>query len=359
MDSSQNIYVAGHVKIDIDGQTVTGGSDYMLMKFNHSGVKQWTKLKGTSSYDQAYGLTIDSSDNLYTFGGYDGANNTNSDMSVVKHDSDGNFQWVKTLDNSSISFDGGNYVAIDSSGNIFTGAGDTVGKINSSGEMQWQVSQSNGECIVLDSSGNVYVSEDNVTLTKYNSSGTVQWSNTLSSSGNDYVEGIAIDSSDNIFITGSTSGDLDRNTNANSNSESAGSYDAFLIKYDSSGNKQWTKQIGTSTYEKGRSVTTDTNGNIYLTGETMGSLDGNTSIGSVDVFLTKYNSSGTKQWTKQFGTTSTDRGVAVTTDNSSSVFVTGETSGGFDGYTHSGYTNCGGTCPDMFLIKYNSDGVKQ
>ncbi len=225
--------------------------------------------------------------------------------------------------------------------------------------MQWQVSQSNGEGIVLDSSGNVYVSEDNVTLTKYNSSGTVQWSNTLSSSGNDYVEGIAIDSSDNIFITGSTSGDLDGNTNANSNSESAGSYDAFLIKYDSSGNKQWTKQIGTSTYEKGRSVTTDTNGNIYLTGETMGSLDGNTSIGSVDVFLTKYNSSGTKQWTKQFGTTSTDRGVAVTTDNSSSVFVTGETSGGFDGYTHSGYTNCGGTCPDMFLIKYNSDGVKQ
>ena len=359
LDSSENIYIAGVVKVDLDGQSVAGGNDFMLIKFNHLGVKQWTKLKGTSSYDQAYGLTIDSSDNLYTFGGYDGANNTNSDMSVVKHDSDGNFQWVKTLDNSSISFDGGNYVAIDSSGNIFTGAGDTVGKFNSSGEMQWQVSQSNGEGIVLDSSGNVYVSEDNVTLTKYNSSGTVQWSNTLSSSGNDYVEGIAIDSSDNIFITGSTSGDLDGNTNANSNSESAGSYDAFLIKYDSSGNKQWTKQIGTSTYEKGRSVTTDTNGNIYLTGETMGSLDGNTSIGSVDVFLTKYNSSGTKQWTKQFGTTSTDRGVAVTTDNSSSVYVTGETSGGFDGYTHSGYTNCGGTCPDMFLIKYNSDGVKQ
>ena len=60
------------VKIDIDGQTVTGGSDYMLMKFNHSGVKQWTKLKGTSNYDQSYGLTIDSSNNLYTFGGYDG-----------------------------------------------------------------------------------------------------------------------------------------------------------------------------------------------------------------------------------------------------------------------------------------------
>ena len=75
------------------------------------------------------------------------------------------------------------------------------------------------------------------------------------------------------------------------------------------------------------------------------------------VFLIKYNSSGTKQWTKQFGTSSTDRGVAVTTDNSGSVFVTGVTSGGLEGNTHSGYTNCGGTCPDMFLIKFNSDGV--
>ena len=219
------------------------------------------------------------------------------------------------------------------------------------------VSQTDGQGIVLDSSGNIYVSEDNVTLTKYNSSGSKQWSQTLSSSGNDDVEGIAIDSSDNIFITGYTSGGLDGNTNANSNSVSAGSYDAFLIKYDSSGNKQWTKQIGTSTYEKGRSVTIDTNDNIYLTGETMGSLDGNTVIGDIDVFLIKYNSLGTKQWTKQFGTTSTDRGVAVTTDNSSSVYVTGETSGGLDGNTHSGYTNCGGTCPDMFLVRFNSDGV--
>ena len=149
------------------------------------------------------------------------------------------------------------------------------------------VSQTGGQGIVLDSSGNVYVSEDiwtgdNVTLTKYNSSGIVQWSQTLSSSGNDYVEGIAIDSSNNIFITGRTTGAFDGNTHV-------GNSDAFLIKYDSSGNKQWTIQIGTSAYENGRSVTTDTNGNIFLTGETSGSLDGNTLIGGVDAFLTKYN----------------------------------------------------------------------
>ena len=99
-----------------------------------------------------------------------------------------------------------------------------------------------------------------------------------------------------------------------------------------------------------------------MTGYTDGGLDGNTNSGSdciqppcSDIFLVKYNSSGTKQ----FGTTSTDRRVAVTTDNSSSVYVTGETSGGLDGNTHSGYTNCGGTCPDMFLVRFNLDGVLQ
>ncbi len=113
-----------------------------------------------------------------------------------------------------------------------------------------------------------------------------------------------------------------------------------------------------STIMKELADSNNVNDNIYFTGETMGSLDGNTVIGDIDVFLIKYNSSGTKQWTKQFGTGSTDRGVSVATDNCSSVYVTGQTSGDLEG-THSGYTNCGGICPDMFLIKFNSAGVLQ
>ena len=64
----------------------------------------------------------------------------------------------------------------------------------------------------------------------------------------------------------------------------------------------WTKQLGTSSYDFGRGVTTDSSGNIYVTGKTGGGLDGNTSSGLTDIFLVKYNSSGTKQWTKQLGT---------------------------------------------------------
>ena len=53
-----------------------------------------------------------------------------------------------------------------------------------------------------------------------------------------------------------------------------------------------TKQLGTSSTDTGYGVTTDSSGNIYVTGSTEGGLDGNTSSGSSDIFLVKYNSSG-------------------------------------------------------------------
>ena len=66
-------------------------------------------------------------------------------------------------------------------------------------------------------------------------------------------------------------------------------------KENESVTKQWTKQLGTSSYDSGEGVTTDTSGNIYLTGSTEGGLDGNTNSGKDDIFLVKYNSSGIKQ----------------------------------------------------------------
>ena len=145
-------------------------------------------------------------------------------------------------------------------------------------------------------------------------------------------------------MTGSTDGGLDGNTYY-------GKSDIFLVKYNSSGTKQWTKQLGTSEYELGIDVTSDSSGNIYVTGFTRGGLDGNTSSGESDIFLIKYNSSGTKQWTKQLGTSSYDSGFGVTTDTSGNIYITGQTKGGLDGNTNSGKR-------DIFLIKFNSSGTK-
>ena len=96
----------------------------------------------------------------------------------------------------------------------------------------------------------------------------------------------------------------------------------------------------------------DSNDNIYVTGHTNGGLDGNTNTGSGDLFLVKYNSSGVKQWTKQLGTSSNERGEGVTVDSSDNIYVTGFTEGGLDGNTNSG-------AKDIFLVKYNSSGIKQ
>ncbi len=132
--------------------------------------------------------------------------------------------------------------------------------------------------------------------------------------------------------------------------------------FGQSNTKQWTKQLGTSSDDIGRGVTTDPSGNIYMTGFTKGGLDGNANSDGIecyirssckDIFLVKYNSSGTKQWTKQLGTSSMDEGTGVTTDSSGNIYVTGSTFlGGLDGNTSSGSY-------DIFLVKYNSDGIKQ
>ena len=57
----------------------------------------------------------------------------------------------------------------------------------------------------------------------------------------------------------------------------------------------WTKQLGTTESDFGLDVTTDSSGNIYVTGETKGGLDGNLNSGKSDIFLVKFNSSGIKQ----------------------------------------------------------------
>ena len=146
-------------------------------------------------------------------------------------------------------------------------------------------------------------------------------------------------------MTGGTYGGLDGNINA-------GNSDLFVVKYNSSGDKQWTKQLGTSSQDQTFGVATYSSGNVYVVGATEGGMDGNTSAGGWDLFVVKYNSSGTKQWTKQFGTSEDEFANGVATDSSGNVYVTGITQGGLDGNTNAGLR-------DVFLIKYNSDGVLQ
>ena len=163
-------------------------------------------------------------------------------------------------------------------------------------------------------SSDVSKSSDNTTST--DNTTTTSWTQQLGTTFGDYGFSVTSDSSNNVYVTGYTGGGLDGNTNS-------GSWDIFLVKFNSSGTKQWTKQLGTPLTEMGQGVTTDSSGNIYVSGHTWGGLDGTghtwgegdyegkINLGYTDVFLVKYNSSGTKQWTKQLGTSETVKSGAV------------------------------------------------
>ena len=173
------------------------------------------------------------------------------------------------------------------------------------------------------------------------------WSVTkqFGTSSPDHAYGISTDIGGNVYVTGHTNGGLDGNTNA-------GSSDLFVVKYDNGGIKQWTQQLGTYSSEFVHGIATDTSGNVYVTGYTWGGLGGNTNVGSDDLFVVKYDSEGIKQWVQQFGSSSPDHAYGISADTGGNVYVTGSTSGGLDGNTSAGSN-------DFFVVKYDSGGNKQ
>ena len=371
-DSSGNVYVTGRTLGALEG-TSSGGQDLFVVKYDSVGVKQWTKQLGSGEIEHATGIATDSSGNVYvtgnTNGALEGTSSGGGDFFVVKYDSGGIKQWTKQLGTSDADFASG--IATDSSDNVYvtgfsggnldnnTGAYYEdlfVVKYDSDGVRQWtqpfgtyEINQARG--IATDSSGNVYVTgyttgdldnntnagERDLFVIKYDSGGAKKWFKQLGTSSDDRAHGIATDSTGNVYVTGYTHGGLD-GTNA-------GDYDLFVVKYDSAGVKLWTKQLGTSTYDYAEGIATDSTGNVYVTGYTEGSLDGNTNAGSADIFVVKYDSAGVRKWTKQLGTSSLDEATGIATDSSGNVYVTGSTDGALDGNTRAGYE-------DLFVVKF-------
>ena len=182
----------------------------------------------------------------------------------------------------------------------------------------------------------------------------LQFKEQFGSSKNDIGLGVRVDSKNNVYVIGFTEGGLEGNTNI-------GKQDIFLSKFNSSGFKLWTKQFGTPLYDSANGLALDSSDNIYLTGYTQGNLYNY--VGGKDVFVVKYDASGTKQWTRQFGApsfsqksqynsssqmvSSEDEGKKVSIDSTGNIYLTGNTQGGLDGNSNSGKE-------DIFLIKYKS-----
>jgi hypothetical protein len=216
-------------------------------------------------------------------------------------------------------------------------------------------------------------------IVKYDSSGTLQWARRIGGTGSEVVRLITSDSAGNIIVTGiyasttltiyNSDGTTTFTTLAN-----AGSNDAFIVQYNSSGTPQWARQIGGSGNDGGRGIATDSNGNIVVVGNyisTTLSIYGSSAsfttlanAGSNDVFIVQYNSSGTPQWARRIGGTTDDTGHRVATDSNGNIVLVGiYASTTLTIYDTDGTTafttlaNAGDN--DGFIVQYNSSGTPQ
>lgn len=313
IDSSGNVYVTGWTQGNMDGIPNPGGGDIFLVKYNPDGSHHWTRLLGTSGVTEptpedfgSFGqnAAVDKDGNVfvtgYTVGGIDGIPGAGGkDAFLVKFNSSGAKQWTRLL--STASDDVGTSVAVDSLGNIYM-----TGWTGNPG------------------------SED-IFLAKYNPSGNPQWMEKLGTSDTDLGMGVAIDEMGGTiyaYISGGTKGNLDGKTNMN-----PGTFDIFLSAYDVTGSghtRKWTQLLGTSSDDAGLGVTAR-GGFVWITGFTTAALDGNTHAGGYDFFVAKFNSSGSKEWTTQFGTASDDMAFGIAVDNIGNSLVAGFTSGNLGG----------------------------
>ncbi len=151
-------------------------------------------------------------------------------------------------------------------------------------------------------------------------------------------------STSGIYVVGWTPGALPDQRNL-------GDSDAFVRKYDPEGNELWTRQLGTTMLDLARAVASDSSG-VYIAGWTRGTLPGQVRAGgTTDAFVRKYDPEGTELWTEQFGS-GNDEGCWALTIDAATVYVVGDTLGGWDGFESLGST-------DMFVRMYSPNGDDQ
>lgn len=311
-DAAGNIFVAGYTGLgDMDGvgpDTLAGATDLYLAKYAANGSRIWIRQLGSSGQDFAYGVATDSGGNSYVVGttdsDLDGAGSQvfggGYDAFIVKYDAAGTLVWIRQLGN--VDFEEARGVAVDGSDNVYI-TGSTTGDIDNVGTP------------VAGGAANVF-------LAKYDASGTLQWARQFGSATEEKAYGIAV-SGANVYLTGYTYGDLD-----GAGPGGSAYIDIFLASYDTSGNQQWISQVGSNVADAGFRLAVDGGGNIYVTGYTYGDLDGagtGTHAGGTDMFVARFNASGTLTRVTQIGTETNDFGSGIAVDTAGNIYLAGYT----------------------------------
>jgi uncharacterized delta-60 repeat protein len=271
-----------------------------------------------------------------------------------------NEQWVARYNSSGSNYDVAHALAVDANGNVYvTGESEGNGthhdyytiKYDASGNEKWaaryngpDIYNDTANALAVDSDENVYVtgsSDGDCATIKYDAAGNELWVARYNGPGSSYDEAYAltVDSDGNVYVTGSSDGDY------------------ATIKYDASGNELWVARYngpGNSS-DRTYALAVDSDGNVYVTGSSV-----NSRIES-EYATIKYDASGNELWVASYngpgdGTaSSSDEAHALAVDAHGNVYVTGGSYGSDTGYDYATvkYDASGN---EVWVARYNGQG---
>jgi hypothetical protein len=380
---------AASIVIDKDGNVITTGNfagtvdfnpgaevanltsagletnDAFISKLDSSGNYLWAKSFGGIGDDRGLHVATDFSGNICVTGIFEGTADFdpgvlvanlaffgNFDVFISKFDSSGNYRWGKSVGDT--ERDLGQGVSFDSSGFIY-----------SFGEFKKSVDfNPGGQGGLLTADGN----NTDMFISKFDSAGTFLWAKRIGGTGADSAAFNAFDSEGNIVVAGYFNGTVDFDPSERVETLTAiVSSEMFIAKFTPTGNYLWAKRIGGTGADRGLNIAVDSIGNIYSTGKFTGTVDFNPGgqagvfssyNNSEDVFISKYNPSGSFLWAKHIGGAGADRGLNIAVDSSGNVYSAGYFSGpsvDFNpGEEIANFTNSGGY--DIYILKLTAAG---
>ncbi len=331
----------------------------------------WVVPIGAPYTDGVTAVTHDTQDNIYVTGKFTGTfdfdpgpgvynlNHSGTGCAyILKLNSLGQFVWAKKL-NTNFS-NGASQIAIGSNGDVYVSGGFIGTTDFDPGDAVYNLTTENAF------SGNGYI-------LKLNSNGDFVW--VKKREGHHYVGSMILDTADNICMTGGFNASMDFDPGAGTHTiTSAGYYDMFVLKLSPDGEFLWAKTIGAGLVydETGKDIQSDTNNNLYITGDYAKTVDFDpgenvhnmtssdvTSFGGQypDPYLLKLDSDGNYVWSKSFGGTDYDRSMALAIDAAGEITVMGEMSGTVnfnpDGNAFE-LTSTGGR--DSYICKFDNSG---
>ncbi|MBL1281319.1 MAG: SBBP repeat-containing protein [Fluviicola sp.] len=369
-NSSGAIYTTGLFIWNTDFESASplvslwGGHDIFIQKFDQAGNQIWVKKVGTSSVDSGMSINVDSNGDILISGYFSGTadfdpgvavyNLTSAngmDIFILKLDSNGDFIWARSLSGAT-GDDYSRSVTTDIANNVYL-----TGVFTGTIDFDPGVGVTN-----LTSLGG-----NDIFVLKLDSNGNFSWAVSYGGAQDDEAYSLAVDDSQNVFITGNYNGTVDFDPSPNIyNITSSGQNDIFIQKLDINGSFVWTESFGASLDDSGKSLTVDPLGNIYITGDFRGPVDFDPSASSyildagfyTDVFILKLNTNGDYLWANNLTGDNHIYSFGIDLDTNNSPYITGNFSGTADfdpSVNVSNHSSFGDA--DIFISKMDSNGL--